>query len=218
MITNFHIFENTDSDIKYWMKYVWDELKGVIKYKDKKNSIFPQKIEMKIYLEEESTDKESKVILYKKLEELKEKLIEENILISYDILWDVCVIYFKKLRTKEIIPLPYVYHCSPVKNRESIKKNGLIPKGLEDSTYWSAISRLSYPPMIFATNASKGENGKIDVWRDDDNWDIWRIDTEKLPNKWWVDLNFFGSETNYIMTFEPIPPKFLTLARKGKKK
>ena len=120
-----------------------------------------------------------------------------------------CRIYFRNLFTQRVKPQKYIYHRSGAVNRESILKNGLILKSWDKSPEWNDAGYLSYPPAIFATNT-----GRDDVWRS--YGDLWRIDTTNLPNKWWYDLNFFGGgvgdkRKKHIMTFEPIPPEYLTL-------
>jgi hypothetical protein len=63
------------------------------------------------------------------------------------------------------------------------------------------------------------ESGIINPWKNDDSVDIWRIDTNKLNNEWFVDLNYVDEKDNkHIMTFQPIPPKYLEIAKKGIKK
>lgn len=106
----------------------------------------------------------------------------------------------KDYRTQRMNPNRYVYHCSPKDNRESIEKNGLELKKWKDSREWKGSIDLAYPPTIFATNIKE---------YCDQRYDIWRIDTKGLTNKWWYDLNFYPNLPTYvpIMTFEPIPAK-----------
>jgi hypothetical protein len=119
---------------------------------------------------------------------------------------DFIKIFIKNIHTKRVKPNKYVYHCSDFKNRNSILEHGLKLTDHSDSNY-KHESSLVYPPSIFATN-----DGKDSIWGFGND-DIWEIDTEKLPNKWWYDLNLYnnGHETISIMTFEPIPPKFIKL-------
>lgn len=125
-----------------------------------------------------------------------------------------CSIIIKNKYTKRVKPNKYIYHCSPLENRESILKNGLIPKRHSESKDYKQMNVLTYSPSIFATNSSMN-----DVWKS--NRDVWRIDTENLPNKWWYDLNLYnkyGYGNTAIMTYDPIPPEHLELVKKVSEK
>lgn len=143
------------------------------------------------------------------LNSLKGNLLNHNIILSYEISiewWNIFIlrIYLKNIKIERIKPDKYLYHSSEKKFRDSIMKHGLIPKYAGN---WTGY--LEYPPAVFAINGvdSKGNN----YWRE--SLDIWEIDTTNLPNQWWSDLNL-GSDKGHIMTFDSIPPKYLTLFRK----
>lgn len=93
-------------------------------------------------------------------------------------------------------PKRFLYHCSDQKNRSSIEEKGLIPKSDMDSPIWKRHPDVVYPPAIFASGGR--------LWNK--NEDIWVIDTEGLPNKWWMDLYYKKGDNDYVFTFEPIPP------------
>jgi len=116
-------------------------------------------------------------------------------------------VYLKNIYIQRVKPSRFVYHCSDKKNRNSIKKNGLIPKSDKESKIWQYQSDVIYPAAVFATNNT--------LW--DATNDVWVIDTKGLPNKWWYDL-YFRKESNdgKILTFEPIPPSHLELIDKQK--
>ena len=129
-------------------------------------------------------------------------------------------LYLKDIKIKRVKSDRYVYHVSPIQNRKSIKKNGLLLKSLKDSKEWSSFTKLDYPPAVFAKD--RLDSGDGELWHDTDlqSRDVWRIDTLNLPNIWWVDSNLYFSErypTDAIMTFEPIPPKDLKRIVKHKK-
>lgn len=214
MIKDFKIFERVKNDklMNYYAKDVlsrlerWSE-KNKIDYK-KKVSIYPSSIDISfkfVFYTEKDIDNAIK----KFVESLKKNLLNHNIILSYDIESDhennfnevtslsVCI---KNILTNLVKPNKYIYHTSKTENRESIEKNGLIPKY---SGYWN--HQLEYPPAIFAIN---GNTSKL-WFQNVDNRDIWRIDTEKLPNKWWEDLNIGFSDKTAIMTFDPIPSEYL---------
>lgn len=113
------------------------------------------------------------------------------------------IIRVKDQHTQRIIPQRYVYHFSPMENRQSILKNGLLPSAWKDSPHWSIHSEVAYEKAIFAVNT---EN---DAWGQK-GWDRWRIDTSMIPNKWWRDMNFH-ERPDLVMTYDAIPPQALRL-------
>ena len=118
--------------------------------------------------------------------------------------------YFKDMHTMEIKPNEKIYHFSPIENRESILKYGLLLKESKNSELWSHDIMWEYPPCIFASN--KGTDYGW-YYKERDKIDMWEIDTTNLPNKWWHDLNVTPNK-GHIMTFEPIPPQYLKLIKK----
>jgi hypothetical protein len=117
------------------------------------------------------------------------------------------IIYCKNLHTMRVKPKDIIYHYSSPEHRESILKNGLIPKESKDSEKWSKETDLEYPPVIFAVNDNET------FWYHQSKVDVWAIDTTKIPNKWWRDINNRYGRTDLIMTFDTIPPQFITLAK-----
>lgn len=156
------------------------------------------------------------------IEYLKKKLVRSEIILSYkeykrnhididdqlnisakDDQYLEYVIYVKNIYVKRIKPNRYVYHyTNGEETKESILKNGLVPKRHSLSKEWSKESELEYPDAIFAMNST-------DAWR---NCLIFEIDTEGLKNKWWTDLNF-NNRDDLIMTFESIPPDNIRLIK-----
>lgn len=204
---------NTDN-VKYCMKFVFDEIEFIKPQKrsDSKKKGYNQ---MKVFFSK--TDKETNNRLKQKLNELKGVLLENGIMISFFINYSDVEIYFKQINVK-VEPTRYVYHSTSVDNRDGILKNGLIPKSSDDSKEWVYGIHLSYPKAIFATMVNL-ETGIINPWKNDDNVDIWRIDTKKINNEWFVDLNYVDEKDNrHIMTFQPISSKSLVIAKKGIKK
>jgi len=200
------------NNLKYWMDFVLKEIE-FINPTERKNSKKENINMMKVSFSK--TDKETHNILKEKMNKLKEHLVENGIMISFFINYAEIEIFFKKLYVKTE-PTKYVYHSSPVENRESILKNGLVLKSSDESKDWKFGLQFAYPKAIFATKINK--NGIINPWMGD-VYDIWRIDTDALGNEWFVDLNYVGEkDNNHIMTFKPISPKYLELARKGIKK
>lgn len=109
-------------------------------------------------------------------------------------------IYFKDLYTNLIKPDRYVYHYSNTSNQESILNNGILPTPHSGGN-WRVDSKLKYPDTIFAVNSEK------ERWNSGDRW---KIDTTKIKNKWWEDLNF-KNRKDLIMTFDPIPKEAISL-------
>jgi hypothetical protein len=93
----------------------------------------------------------------------------------------------------------FLIHKSFIKNRKSIKENGLIPS--KPKTYKGFGSYLEYPPSIFATESHISNNFMGN--------DYWIIDTKKCDNIWYKDLNFPKKEKGIYMIFDNIPPEAL---------
>jgi hypothetical protein len=108
----------------------------------------------------------------------------------------------------EVIPNRYVYHTSNPIFRDKISKEGLIPKGKGEG--WLSDTNID-GEVIFAVNS----DNKDDWWDSTYDDDIYRIDTNKIKNKWYNDPNF-DLEDNRIITFENIPLNSIKLIYKGK--
>jgi hypothetical protein len=117
------------------------------------------------------------------------------------------ILYFKTIHTTRVKPNKILYHFSPTEKRQSILDKGLIPMKSEDSERWADEKDLAYPPAVFCFNDDVTNQG----WHYVSKIDVWEIDTTKIPNKWWEDINNRYGRTDLIMTFEPIPPQFIKL-------
>jgi hypothetical protein len=102
----------------------------------------------------------------------------------------------------------FVYHSSIPSFRDNISKEGLVPKGKSET--WLSDTPIE-GAVIFATN-SDNKNDWFDSTYDDD---IYRIDTTKLNNKWFLDPNFGVDDNQHVITFEPIPLSVIKLIHKG---
>ena len=111
-------------------------------------------------------------------------------------------------KLKQVKPNKYVYHNSNPFYRDKISKEGLIPKGKSET--WLSDTKID-GEVIFATN-SDDENEWFDSTYDDD---MYRIDTSRLKNKWYLDPNFGDNDNPYIITFEKIPLSAIKLIKKG---
>jgi hypothetical protein len=107
----------------------------------------------------------------------------------------------------EVEPNKYLYHTSNPIFRDNIAKEGLIPKGKSEA--WLSDTKID-GEVIFAVNSDDKEDW-FDSTYDDD---IYRIDTSKLENKWYVDPNF-DLEDKRIITFDKIPVSSIELIYKG---
>lgn len=107
----------------------------------------------------------------------------------------------------EVEPNKYLYHTSNPIFRDNIAKEGLIPKGKSEA--WLSDTKID-GEVIFAVNSDDKEDW-FDSTYDDD---IYRIDTSKLENKWYVDPNF-DLDDKRIITFERIPLDSIELIYKG---
>jgi hypothetical protein len=100
-----------------------------------------------------------------------------------------------------------VLHTASPKNRESIRKNGLLPQ-IGDSYSLHYDENESLRPAIFALDISKTKERYDSTWDDD----IWEIDTTKANVEWFLDT---GAWEGCIVTFEKIPPTCIKLIYKG---
>jgi hypothetical protein len=107
----------------------------------------------------------------------------------------------------EVEPNKYLYHTSNPIFRDKITKEGLIPKGKSEA--WLSDTKID-GEVIFAVNSDDKEDW-FDSTYDDD---IYKIDTSKLENKWYVDPNF-DLEDKRIITFDKIPVSSIELIYKG---
>jgi hypothetical protein len=111
-------------------------------------------------------------------------------------------IYIKEEKIERVKPPRFVYHTSSNQNRESIILNGLIPQEGDWRT------ELRYKPAIFVST----DKQKLFIPYDKD---VWEIDTSKLKNIWYLDLNLnkYANKNfnNFIMTYEPIPKEAIEL-------
>ena len=208
MITDFKIFEHINN-FKLMNYYLEDTLSKIEKWCHKNSFSYNFDVSKgisgylfaKIRLDDKDT---FSVRISKFLNSLKGNLLNHNIILSYEIGEQFLRIYLKNIKIERVKPDKYLYHSSKKEFRDSIIEHGLIPKYAGNWT-----GELEYPPAVFAINGviSKGHG----FWRQ--SVDIWKIDTTDLPNQWWSDLNL-GSDKGHIMTFDPIPPKYLTLFQK----
>ncbi len=110
-------------------------------------------------------------------------------------------IYVKNLFTNRVKSNKFIYHFSPSENRDSILENGILPKSSKESVKWSKEAELEYPPLIFAVNGDPEDGG----WYHVSKVDVWQIDTTKINNIWWRDLNNKYLRSDLIMSDKHIP-------------
>lgn len=113
----------------------------------------------------------------------------------------------KEPRMKRVKPSEFVYHNTNSKYANKILKDGLKIDNSKPNR-WSG--ELYYPNAIFASM----EDEEFTTLKG--NIVTLKIDTKHLPNKWWVDLNFYSPDynisfRNFIMTFEDIPPEYISI-------
>jgi hypothetical protein len=107
----------------------------------------------------------------------------------------------------EVEPNKFLYHTSNPMSRDKIAKQGLMPKGKSEA--WLSDTNIK-GKVIFAVNS----DNKDDWWNSTYDDDIYRIDSTKLKNKWYVDPNF-DEDAKRVITFENIPVKAIKLIYKG---
>ncbi len=168
------------------------------------------------------TDENDHPIWISWLKNLKSSLLKDDIILSYkdyrspelDFIGDDLemattgnfkydyIVYIKNIHTNRVKPSKYVYHYSNIENRDNILKNGLKIMSHKGSKDWSNEISLEYPDAIFAVNSN------TDIWKKGDKW---QIDTTKIKNTWWQDLNF-KKRPDLVMTFSDIPKDAIKLS------
>jgi hypothetical protein len=110
-------------------------------------------------------------------------------------------------------PTSPVYHFSTYKNRESILRQGLIPKiGVYTKNYVSKKNLgFELAPMVFANQEKKNL-----VYGND----CWEIDLNKVDAQWYHDPIHHDQsypKLRYYVSLDPIPPSALKLVRSNEK-
>ena len=110
-------------------------------------------------------------------------------------------------------PTSPVYHFSTYKNRESILRQGLIPKiGIYTKNYVSKKNLgFELAPMVFANQEKKNL-----VYGND----CWEIDLNKVDVQWYHDPIHHDQsypKLQYYVSLDPIPPSALRLVRSNEK-
>jgi len=110
-------------------------------------------------------------------------------------------------RLIEAFPGRYVCHTSNPIFRDSISREGLVPKGKSEA--WLSNTKID-GKVIFAVDSERQEA----AWDSGYDDDIYRVDTEGLSSRWYYDPNF-GEGSDRIVTFEPIPKDSIELVHAG---
>jgi len=103
----------------------------------------------------------------------------------------------------EIKPKKLWHKSNPI-FRDVINEMGLIPK--KGDSYMCHSPEEECPPAIF------GYWGDIKYYDSTYDDDIWEIDTSKISNTWYVDLEV-GKQA--VVTYDPIPRKAIKLIYSG---
>jgi hypothetical protein len=107
--------------------------------------------------------------------------------------------YFNRIK-----PPRYLYHATKHSNYDNIIKNGLV---IRPNTNYKTSNDLDRPDAIFAGVAK-------DTWDKNNIADIWRIDTTKIKNKWYLDYNLYFNDNESFLTYESIPPEAIKFIKK----
>jgi len=184
-----------------------------------------------LYILDVYTDNMNKIIPL--LEKYKTKFKKMNIHLSYKYHFHIKIV-LKDIYIRRIKPTKYLYHVSKSENRKNILKDGLM---LSDNKNFVELDDLNRPDAIFATTEDIGSTiskmrgfGDIDIsihytTKIDDNlrvwydynplfYDIWQINTSKIKNKWFQDLNI-PKINGIILTYDHISPNAIKLYKKG---
>ena len=140
-------------------------------------------------------------------------LLRKNLVLSFRLSTNVMTnlpnghieLYLKDLYAGRTSSPRYLYHTTNVKNVKKILKEGIKLKSHDQGNYKYQVD-LYYPPSIFVSIeelyfGGRGASGeRVNIL----------IDTSKINNKWYYDLNLYHVKSFY-MTFEEIPPHALML-------
>ncbi len=102
-----------------------------------------------------------------------------------------------------IKPQRFVYHVSKRENRKSIDQQGLRTN--------TDNGILNFQNAVFANNSNCGDwfPFVIDVFEECNfnDYDIWRIDTNKINNEWFIDNRCLGANWGdaHILSHKAIP-------------
>ena len=107
----------------------------------------------------------------------------------------------------EAFPGRYVFHTSNPIFRDSISREGLVPKGKSEA--WLSNTKIA-GKAIFAVDSERQEA----AWDSGYDDDIYKVDTDGLSSRWYYDPNF-GEGSDRIVTFEPIPKDRVELVHAG---
>lgn len=140
--------------------------------------------------------------LEKLLEIYKNKVKNMGVIFSYELTTSHLYVFYKEQFVKRIKTPKYVYHSSDKSNLNDILHFGLIPKPLSISSEFKTAKNLDYPDAVFVTDANN-------IWHNYSNNAIFRIDTTKIDNKFFEDMNIPGG--NYYVTFDKIPTSAIEL-------
>lgn len=105
----------------------------------------------------------------------------------------------------EVMVLPKVYHVAPPLLRDTIRQSGLTPQ------QGNCHDSYEYPAAIFICNVPDIKHPEMfdSTWDDD----VWEIDTSKIDNIFFQDINF--TTEHYCFTLKEIPVTALTLIKEG---
>jgi hypothetical protein len=174
------------------------------------------------YFKYDNLSEKNIMLINKTLNTWKPKLLKSDIIFSFEVVNSHDVgdsedpnEFELRIRLKEfsyrVKPPKFVYHYSPISNRKSIEKYGLLTKSSVNSLDNNSIE-LAYPEAVFA----KTDNNPWGAYSPDEMFDKWEIDTSKINNQWYIDPNM--EHKSYIFTLNSIPPEAIKLFRKGNKK
>jgi len=219
MITTINEYINNKRNAKYYVKNLLTEIAYIIGKKpdfvweDYNDKLSIRNIEVKYSTKIDKIFKKYENIFIKNGIWMKWKnSTSEDVKIGDDLtsfhrtgrLLSTYYMSIKDIYLKRIKPTKYVYHTTKKENKEEILKNGLIPS--LNKNFLDSDINLSHPEAIFATMSNIES-----VWQfDPKKKDIWEIDTTKIDNKWYQDLNMPGRE-GLIVTYETISPDSIEL-------
>lgn len=114
----------------------------------------------------------------------------------------------------------FIYHVSYKSKRASIDKQGILCFSNDVLNYKNAVFANNAPPSFdwfpICLDSWDWMGTYLDYDEEVSKYDVWRIDTHKCSNKWYLDDRVDGGQTStYVVSFEKIDRVAIELYKIG---